>query len=144
MKENPPQPVNNPKPLVLRETGDLRGKRRFSLISAFLVIAILALLAAIAIPNFISYRQRGYCSEPSASAHDAYTAAQGYFADWPEGAVNLVILARYGFVQSSNVTVAVRSGTKETLTLTARYMRGPPPFRTSTVDPAGRIIRGRR
>jgi type IV pilus assembly protein PilA len=38
------------------------NKEGFTLIELMIVIAIIGILAAIAIPNFIAYRNKAYCS----------------------------------------------------------------------------------
>ncbi len=45
-----------------------------------IVIAILGILAAVAIPNFISYRNKGFCSRVEADAQNVVAAVIDYFA----------------------------------------------------------------
>ncbi len=54
----------------------LRGNNQkgFTLIELMIVIAIIGILAAIAIPNFLSYRERGYNAEALSDAKNFYTA----------------------------------------------------------------------
>jgi type II secretory pathway pseudopilin PulG len=46
-----------------------------------IVIAIIGILAAIAIPNFLSYRTRGQNSAAQSAAKNFYNTGMAYFAD---------------------------------------------------------------
>lgn len=56
------------------------GTRGFSLIEVMIVIAIIGLLAAVAAPNFISYRNKAYCSQTEADADIIAKEIGAYFA----------------------------------------------------------------
>ena len=61
----------------------LRGNnsKGFTLIELMIVIAIIGILAAIAIPNFIAYRNKAYCSSTESDAQNIAAAIADYFAD---------------------------------------------------------------
>ena len=48
------------------------------MIELMIVIAIIALLAAIAVPQFMTYRQKGYNTEAKSDAKNFYTCASAY------------------------------------------------------------------
>jgi type IV pilus assembly protein PilA len=52
----------------------------FSLIELMVIVAIISLLMAIAIPNYISYRDKGYCSQAESDANNVAKVLSSYFA----------------------------------------------------------------
>ncbi len=60
----------------------LRGNnaKGFTLIELMIVIAIIGILAAIAIPNFISYRNKSYCNAAESDANNIAAVIADYFA----------------------------------------------------------------
>ena len=80
----------------------------FTLIELMIVIAILGILAAVAIPNFIQFRNKAYCSMAEADAMHIEGAIVGYFA------------------MSSHTDI-----TTEDVTFNPRYNH----FSVSTIDP---------
>ena len=58
-----------------------KSQKGFTLIELLIVVAIIGILAAIAIPQFASYRQKAYNSAAQSDLKNLKTGMEAYMAD---------------------------------------------------------------
>jgi type IV pilus assembly protein PilA len=68
---------------MLKKLNKRRNQKGFTLVELLIVIAIIGILAAIAIPQFSSYRAKAFVAAARSDAKNAYTALQAYISENP-------------------------------------------------------------
>jgi type IV pilus assembly protein PilA len=61
---------------------NIKSSKGFTLIELLIVVAIIGILAAIAIPQFNAYRQKGYNAAATSDLRNFRTTMEAYQADY--------------------------------------------------------------
>ena len=130
----------------------MRNRKGFTLIELLIVVVIIGILAAIAIPKFASTKEKAYLASMKSDLRNGATAQEGYFADnqvYLSGtASNLAgvatpLAALGNFVPSAGVTITftaaagtgwTASTSHSATTRTCSIFIGPTPLAPATVE----------
>ena len=124
---------------MLLKLNKMKNQKGFTLIELMIVIAIIGILAAIAIPQFSAYRKRSYNAASQSDLRNATTAQEAYFVDNQiyATAIGSLVPATYGLYTSQNVTIAVVSANASTYQMTSSHSSGDKTW--TIVGPGGAI-----
>jgi type IV pilus assembly protein PilA len=99
----------------------------FSLLELLVVVAIIGLLAAIAIPQFSSYRARAVDSQMKSDLKNAALAMDSYFAENKVYPTTVAAIVSVGFNQTEGVALTIAVPTPSTFRITATKPSGTQP-----------------
>jgi prepilin-type N-terminal cleavage/methylation domain-containing protein len=86
----------------------VRNSRGFTLIELLIVVVIIGILAAIAIPKFGSTKEKAYIASMKADLRNLVTAEESYFAD---NTTYTSTIANLSYSQSAGNTVTIAAAT---------------------------------
>ena len=100
-------------PKHCKETGG------YTLIELLVVVSIIALMAAIAIPQFISYRSKAIDAEMKSDLRNAAVAIESYYAKRSVYPASIAEVAGFGFKSTAGVNISLMILSPSSYTLTA-------------------------
>lgn len=120
----------------------MQTQRGFTLIELLIVVVIIGLLAAIAIPKFVNTKEKTYVAQMKSDLRNLSTAQEAFFYDSMYYTSNLTALSRYSSTTGVTMTVneATAAGWSATTThgQTPRecylFQGGAAPIGTATVE----------
>lgn len=97
----------------------LRDTRGFTLIELLIVVVIIGILAAIAIPQFASTKERAFDATAKSDLRNAMSAQEAYFADAQQYAPGAI--ATGNFTTSTGISMTVSAASTSGYAATASH-----------------------
>lgn len=89
----------------------MMNRKGFTLIELLIVVVIIGILAAIAIPKFASTKDKAKLASIKTDIRNFMTAQEGYFSDFATYGTYAQLQANQGFVLSSGNAATASAGT---------------------------------
>jgi len=99
----------------------LRNKKGFTLIELLIVVVIIGILAAIAIPKFASTKQKAYMAAMKSDLKNFVTAEESYFADYNTYGTYAAVNTAGLFTATTDVTLGSTDATATGYSATATH-----------------------
>jgi prepilin-type N-terminal cleavage/methylation domain-containing protein len=100
----------------------LRNTKGFTLIELLIVVVIIGILAAIAIPKFASTKEKAYIAAMKSDLKNFVTAEEAYFADNNTYGTYANVNGANLFTATTSVTVATGAQTAQGFNATATHL----------------------
>ena len=97
----------------------LRNTKGFTLIELLIVVVIIGILAAIAIPQFASTKEKAFDATAKSDVRNAMSAQEAYFAD--EQTYGPGALGAGSFTTSSGITISASAASAGGYSVTASH-----------------------
>ncbi|MFB0532541.1 MAG: type IV pilin protein [Desulfatiglandales bacterium] len=103
----------------------MKNQKGFTLIELMIVIAIIGILAAIAIPQFSAYRRRAYNSAALSDLKNFTTAQEAYYVDNATYCSSpAVLVSGFGAYTSDKVSILINTANANTYNMISYHSSG--------------------